>query len=98
MLSIVWIFSSFLESISAGGPIDNNMIDVSRCISAPPLSVLRSQRLIDRDEHENKIGDMNIKYVLERSLFSVSSSFTDKSLTVIFYDIAVEQESLYGGK
>jgi hypothetical protein len=61
---------------------------------APPLCVLLSQRLVGKEASE----DSDRKYVLERNLFAVSTSFTDQSITTSFYDIVVEQTSLHSGK
>jgi len=83
--------------VRAGGPIDNNMIDNCRCIKSPPLSILRRQTLIEKEDTDPKKGDTVTKYILRRDLIGVSCSYTERGLLTIFYDILVEQESLYEG-
>lgn len=89
---------AFSHSIrfSAGGPIDNNITNNSHSINAPPLSVLKGQRL-EQEVANNENGDSATNYILHRDLVGVSSSYTDEFLTTIFYDISVDQESLYAG-
>jgi hypothetical protein len=59
--------------------------------------VLRNQRLIEKEEPDMKSGESKTKYILKRDLVGVSSCYRDEILSTIFYDISVEQESLYAG-
>jgi len=96
MIQFAYFFSCPLVA-SAGGPIDNDILDNSRCINAPPLSVIRNQRLIEKEEPDMKSGESKTKYILKRDLVGVSSCYRDEILSTKFYDISVEQESLYAG-
>ncbi len=75
---------------SGGGPIEPNG-DISY-ISAPPLSVVTSQEMV-----ENTVGSTTTM-ILERELYGISASVRKQSITLHLFDMLTQIDSVTSRK